>query len=98
MARKKLLDKLAARQIIRILSALFVLGTLALLYQHKTYLTFLGAPMVIILVALTDGLHYRRSVRKKNPVKEQLAHFPNRFMRKSDTISTDDFEKKINLN
>jgi len=75
MAQKKLFGKLSARQIIRLLSVLFILGTLVLLYQYETYFAFLTAPMVILSVVVTDYLHHQDSLRKKNPVKVQMAHF-----------------------
>lgn len=98
MARNKLFGKATPRQIIRVLSIAFLLGIIVMLYQYKTYFAFLVAPMVIVSVVLTDYLHYQDSKQKKHTEKSDWNIFSNRLVQKSDTISTDIFQKIINLN
>ncbi|KGO80026.1 hypothetical protein Q762_13100 [Flavobacterium cauense R2A-7] len=66
MARNKLFGKPSVRQIIWIFSIVFLLAIIALLYQYKTYFAFLGAPIVIVSVALMDYTYRPKFYWKKN--------------------------------
>lgn len=79
MAQKKLFSKLTARQIIWTISIGFLLGTIFLLYQHKAYFTFLIAPMVILLIVLTDSFQTKHSVRKNYPLIGRLRYIFESF-------------------
>ncbi|ESU22662.1 glutamate synthase family protein [Flavobacterium enshiense DK69] len=57
----------------------FLLGTIFLLYQYKAYFTFLIAPMVILLIVLTDSFQTKHSVRKNYPLIGRLRYIFESF-------------------